>query len=616
MKINVVLRVAVLSMITITMIIGLSSGNVAAEPAAKETADIILYNGKIVTVDKDFNITKALAIGGDTLLAVGSDDEILHGFAGQGTKMINLNGKTVVPGFIDAHTHINTLGWGRINFRGCKTIADVVSVVENEVAKKNPGEWVISGEAGGAGSPMTFPGTLQEKRNPTRWDLDPVSPNNPVELAAGHICIFNSYALALAGITKNTPDPAGGAIGRDPVTGEPTGIMTEAAINLVTKFIPPATYEDTLAAVEGSRDYYRSKGITSCKSEGMSSDGIRALLELKSKNLMPLRVSASISPPNMNLTLAEIETYLKSVAGTMASYGGTGDIQFRIEGGGEFGIDGGTNSGSALQRFQYVGGTGVLWYGVQKVSQEKFTQVSLLCAKYNFRMNVHASGGAAIDLTLNAWEEVNKQIPITDRRWSIHHVQAPSKKNFEQIKNLGVVVEIDWVKESSSVFQYYPEEFCENEVNPLRDWLDNGIRIATGSDSDVGDPNPIGWIYTAATKIMWTDGTLIGFNERITPKEALIISTINGAYITFEEDIKGSIEKGKLADLVVLSNDILSVPVNQIKDIEVLMTMQGGGIVYKKEGTDIQVLDWEDWMIRHQRYSPLMDLRKKILHLE
>ena len=605
MKIKMVLRVAVVSIIAIMIIIGLSPGNVLAKkPPARETADIILYNGKIITVDKDFHVAEALAIGGETILAVGRNLEILHGFAGPDTKMVDLNGKTVVPGFIDAHMHAAAEGWFRPTFMGCKTIADVVKVIKNEVITKNPGEWVITGQAGGAPTPSRLPAVLQEKRLPTKWDLDPVSPNNPVWLSGSHVATFNSYALALAGITKDTPDPIGGTIGRDPATGEPTGIMSENAINMVSKLAPGMTYEDTVTAMKKGMEYMTSKGITSVKSEGISADSLRALLELRSKNLFLIRVSSSISPPDMKKTLAEIEAYLKSREGTMASYAGIGDIQLRIEGGGEFGIDGGTNSGSAFQRFMYVGSTGKLYYGDQKVTQEKFTQVSLLCAKNNFRMNVHASGGAAIDLTLNAWEEVNRQIPITERRWSIHHAQAPSKKNFEQIKRLGVVVEIDWIKMGSAVLEYYPQEFCES-LNPLRDWLDNGVRIATGSDSDAGDPNPVAWIYQAATRITWVDGTLIGPHQRITAKEALIISTINGAYAMFEEDIKGSIEKGKLADLVVLSDDILSVPVDEIKDIKVLMTMLGGGIVYKKEGTDIQILDWEHWMIRNEHGNKL-----------
>jgi predicted amidohydrolase YtcJ len=292
-----------------------------------------------------------------------------------------------------------------------------------------------------------------------------------------------------------------------------------------------------------------------------------------------VRVSTSIQSPDLGRPLQEIENWLKSYEGTMASYAGIGDDLLRIEGGGEFGIDGGTSAGSAFQRFQYIGAAGKLSFGDQKVTQEKFVQISLLCAKRNFRMNVHASGGAALDLTLNAWEEVNRQIPITERRWSIHHAQAPSKTNYEQIKRLKVSIEVDPIKMVSTVLQYYGNEVGEN-LNPLREWLDNGVRISLASDADAGDPDPLLWLYQATTRIL-TDGNLVGPRQKITAKEALIASTISGAYVTFEENVKGSIEKGKWADLVILSDDPLSVPVERLKDIRVQTTMLGGKIVYE-----------------------------------
>lgn len=575
------LKVVVTAIAVIILAIGLPPRNLPAEnpPTATETPDTILHNGKIITVDKDFNIAEALAIRGKTFLAVGSNEKILA-LAGPDTKKVDLKGKTVVPGFIDPHNHVDSIGWLRLNFRECKTIADVVKVVENDGKGKKPGEWVISGRAGGAPGPEKLPAMLKEKRNPNRWDLDPVSPNNPVWLYAPHISVVNSYLLKLAGITKETPDPSGGSIGRDPKTGEPTGILTERAIQMVSKLAPPTTYEDILASVKKGSEYYNSRGITSIKSEVVSPDGLRALLELRSKNLLPLRVSASISAPDLGRSLKEIEGWLNTYGSVMAAYAGIGDNMLRVEGAGEFGIDGGTGSGSAFQRFQYVGGAGKLSYGDQKVSQERFTQISLLCAQYNLRMNVHASGGAALDLTLNAWEEVNKQIPITEKRWNIHHVQAPSKANFEQIKKLGVTIETDVVKMTSTVLEYYGKEVGEN-LNPLRDWLDNGVRIALASDAEVGAPDPLLWIHQATTRIL-IDGNLVGPHQKITVKEALIASTINGAYATFEENMKGSIEKGKLADLVLLSDDIFSVPVDKIKDIKVLMTMVGGKMVYEE----------------------------------
>ena len=196
-------------------------------------------------------------------------------------------------------------------------------------------------------------------------------------------------------------------------------------------------------------------------------------------------------------------------------------------------------------------------------------------------MNIHASGGAAVDLTLNGWEEVNRQIPIAGMRWNLIHAQAPSKTNYEQIKRLGVTVVTDPVKMTSTVVGYYGKEFSET-LNPLREWLDQGVRIALASDAEVGAPDPLLWIYMASTRSL-IDGTQLGLNQKITPQEALIASTINGSYVTFEEKIKGSIEPGKLADLVVLGGDPLTTPATDIKEIEVLTTMVGGKVVYERK---------------------------------
>ncbi|MBI4523678.1 MAG: amidohydrolase [Deltaproteobacteria bacterium] len=550
----------------------------SAPVTGRVTADVILYNGKVMTVDSRFTVAQAVAITGDRFLAAGKNQEVLA-LARPATRRIDLRGKTVVPGFVDAHNHIDSIGWSRIHFAGSRSIADVVKVVADEVGKKKPGEWVISGRAGGAPGPEKLPAILKERRNPNRWELDSVSPDNPVWLYAPHVSIVNSYLLKLAGIDKNTADPSGGTIGRDPKTGEPTGVLTERAIRLISKIAPKPTYQDMLSAVQKAVRHYHSKGITSVKAEGVSEDGLRALMELREKGQLTLRVSASLKAPDLGLPTKEIETWLKSYEATIASRRGVGDELLRIEGAGEFGIDGGTGSGSAFQRFQYVGAAGKRSFGDQKVTQEKFTEVSLLCAKYNFRMNIHASGGAAVDLTLNGWEEVNRQIPIGGLRWNLIHAQAPSKINYEQIKRLGATVVTDPVKMTSTVVGYYGKEFSET-LNPLREWLDHGVRIALGSDAEVGAPDPLLWIYMASTRSL-IDGTQLGLNQKITPKEALIASTINGSYVTFEEKKKGSIEAGKLADLVVLDRDLLSVPANEIKEIKVLVTMVAGKVVYE-----------------------------------
>jgi predicted amidohydrolase YtcJ len=207
-----------------------------------------------------------------------------------------------------------------------------------------------------------------------------------------------------------------------------------------------------------------------------------------------------------------------------------------------------------------------------------------LAAKNNLRVAVHDTGGRAIDVVLDTWEEINHEIPIADKRWVNVHCQFPSEKNIKQVKRLGTLIPTQTIflyTMGSGYIKYYGREVADTAI-PVKEWLKNGIPIGLGSDAPINPYNPILGIWHACTRIANT-GEVIGSEQRITPAEALKCYTINNAYFSFEEDIKGSIEPGKLADLVVLENDILTCPLNEIKDTRVLMTMVGGKVVYETE---------------------------------
>jgi len=541
----------------------------------------ILYNGKVATVDKDFSIAEAVAIANGRFARVGTNEEICA-LARADTEQIDLKGKMVVPGLIDSHNHANEVGIDalRPNFENCTTLADVVKVIERVVKDTERGKWIISSSSGKV-APENMASALKEGRFPTRWDLDPVSAENPVALFSPHILIVNSYVLRLFNVTKDTPSPPGGEIVKDLDTGEPTGVFKERAAMMMSGYFPSTEYHEYKAELKEICGLYNAVGLTSVVQHGADHSTIRALRELSSDGQLTVRIYTHVWYMEPEKSADEIDADFQRLA--YATGRGFGDDTLKV-GGIKLVMDGGAGIGTCLQRFKYQSAEGIESHGIQLIPVERFSELSLLAAKNNLRMAVHDTGGRAIDIVLDTWEEVNKEFPIADKRWVNVHCQFPSKKNMKQVKKLGSLIPTQTIflhTMGSGYVKYYGREVADNAI-PVKDWLRNGIRIGLGSDAPINPYDPILGIWHACTRIA-NSGEVIGPNQRITPAEALRCYTINNAYFSFEEDIKGSIEPGKLADLVVLSNDILTCPIDEIRDSRVLMTMVGGKVVYEEK---------------------------------
>lgn len=544
--------------------------------------DLILYNGKILTVDSNFSIAQAVAVKDGRFVAGGSNREILA-MAGPKTARRDLQGRTVIPGLIDSHNHMDATGVTFIkpNPVGSKSIADIQALIARAAAKTPPGQWITTARV----STPTVSLLLKEKRFPTRQELDAAAPNHPVALLATHALVLNSEGLKKAGIDRSTTQPQGGKIGVDPNTGELDGRFYERpAMTLVEPKLPPyVTYDDYLKAVLEAQRRFHAVGLTGVIIHGADWDSIRALRTLRDRGELTMRtyVHWRWGGDINKLSREEMEDTIKALSAFSGK--GLGDEWLKLAGI-KVTLDGGVSIGTALLRNPYKTVSGEESHGIQLITTERFKELAELCARYGIRLAVHDSGDRAMDVVFGVYEEVNRQHPIQPLRFVAVHAQVPDAGHMKQVKTLGLAVPTQPIflyRLSEGYVKYLGKELAERAF-PIRSWLENGIRVGLGSDSPVNSYDPILGIAFAVTR-KTAQGQLLGANEAISVEDALRGYTINNAWISIEENIKGSIESGKLADLVVLSDDILTVPKERIKDIKVLLTMVGGRVVYEKK---------------------------------
>lgn len=536
--------------------------------------DLVLLNGKVVTVDDDFSVAEAVAVKDGRILAVGPSAEIAE-MAGAGTEVIDLEGKTVLPGLIDSHLHM--LGTGlAMSIINCRTppmrsIADIVAAVREKAEEAEPGEWIQ-----GRGWDQS---KLAEHRNPTRWDLDEAAPDNPVYLTrtCGHVVVVNSRALELAGITRDTPQPVGGTIVKDG-EGEPTGLMLERpAFWLVLKHVPPPDFDRKVEAIKLVSQAFSESGLTGVIEPGIAAEDMRAYQRALKEGGLTVRV-------NMMLTAVEGDEPVEESLRRIREFPMTtcfGDEMLRFLGL-KLLIDGGIGPRTALLREPYEGEPDN--YGILTMPEEKLQRLLDAGNMQEMMVGVHCAGGRAMDIVLRAFEETDRKRPIKGRRFTLIHAYQPSEENFEQCRRLGVVV-----ASQPSFLHYLGDSFYENVgperskwVKPHRAWIDNGVAVAAGTDSPVTPYHPFVSLWAAVARRTEVEGTQMGAEQRVAREEAIRMYTINGAYLSFEEDVKGSIETGKLADLTVIDRDILTCPEDEIKETNVLRTILRGKTVYKE----------------------------------
>ncbi len=531
--------------------------------------DLIIYDAKIVTVDKTFSIAEAASIAGGKFVMVGSNRAVLA-TAGASTRKIDLHGQTVLPGFSDTHTHQLTQGATlsvAVDLTDIHAIADIQKAIAQRVAKVKPGEWIT-------GTRGWWEYELSEGRLPNRYDLDKVAPDNPVVIPGPHYTVANSLALKLGGITKESKDPQGGEIRKDPATGEPTGQLFDNASRPVSRLIPKESKEDTIQGLLQTIALNNSNGITSIGEPGASQEGMDIYKALLTAGRLNMRIDFCYNiDPNEPIDQAK-----KDIAALGKPGQSYGDGMIRADEIAETGLDGAELT--ALLREDFPDRPG--YHGMFKVTQDQFNQFSAAVAEAGWRLRPHAVGDAAIDEAITAFEYANQHTDITKRRWMIDHDFLLLPDMYPKVKQLGLIMNSQYMHDAQLgglILKAWHRPLADKMEN-YKDWLAAGIMFTGGSDGPISyHAQPLYEIYGEVTRnTLW--GGKLGADQGITREQAIRSVTSWSPYTTFEENVKGSIEPGKYSDFVLLSDDILKVTDEQIKDIKVLATIVGGRVVY------------------------------------
>ena len=539
--------------------------------------DMILYNGKVVTVDKYFSIAQAVAIRDGKFLAVGKNTNIFA-LAGRGTLKIDLKGKTVLPGLIDSHNHMEEAGEAlyKVPLGKAKTVADALALIKEWVVKTKPGEWI----RGGGWHPLA---QLQEKRYLTRWEIDSVAPDNPVFLpTVGHFVMVNSYAMKLAGITKDTPNPTGGEIQRDPVTGEPNGVLAEAAIPLVSNVVSPWPFDLKVKMYKDAMKTFNSAGLTGTVIGVTDPESFKIYQHIWANREATMRLSLMYCPTGEAIPTESLDEWGRIIRG-IGCYSDFGDDWLSFSGI-KLIVDGGMTLKTAYMRDPYPHDPS--YYGSFLIPPERLNKLVAICNRYNWRVGIHCVGDAAIDKVLDAYEYANKEKSIMGRRFILIHASLMQPDQMERAKKLGVRVDLQnnfmWDK-AATVERFLGKEKANRACSTKRMVDHMGIgSIGAGTDYPVNTYNPFVNMYVMVTR-KDKNGVVYGANQAITREEALRLYTNGSAAYSFKENVKGSIEPGKLADLVVISHNILTCPEESMKDIQAVMTIVDGKIVYERK---------------------------------
>ncbi|MFN8357730.1 MAG: amidohydrolase [Spirosomataceae bacterium] len=522
-------------------------------------------NGKVYTVNPKQPFAQAVLCQNGRILHVGTTAEIRKRVDAD-TKVIDLNGKLMLPGFIDNHTHFADGGSYLlgVDLRGAKSTAEFKAILKKYVAE-HKGEWVKSGNWDHE--------SWEVKELPTKEMLDDFSADTPifVDRFDGHMGVANSYALKLAGITKDTPIPPGGDIVKDPRTGEPTGVLKDAAMSLIYNIIPLPTAEQKRRYVERALQEARENGITSVQDITFRPDLI-AFQALEKENKLTCRVYTRLPISEyQNLTNAGIEVGFGSEKirlGSLKAY-----------------ADGSLGSSTALMFKPYQQNPNTRGLPSDILINGNLRKWALDADKNHLQLSVHAIGDSANYMTLKIFEECVNQNPAWDRRFRIEHAQHVRFEDIPLFAKLGVVASVQpyhCIDDGVWAAKRIGDRIAY--THPYASFLKAGVKLCMGSDWSVAPLNAIYGIYAAVTRRTVDGSHPFGWipEQKIPVVEAIRGYTINNAYAAFEEHEKGSIEVGKLADMVVLDQDILTIDPIKIKDVKVLMTIFDGKVIYQR----------------------------------
>jgi predicted amidohydrolase YtcJ len=536
--------------------------------AEKPAADLVIANARVHTVDVSRPSAQAVAVLGDRIVAVGSNAD-LEAWRGPKTRVLDAKGKLLLPGFNDSHAHFSASGrqLEEVQLHGTRSQDEMKKRIA-ERAKEHPREWILGGRWD---HESWTPAAL-----PTRALIDDVTPDTPVfvERVDGHMGLANTAALKLAKITRDTPDPPGGLIVRD-AKGEPTGILKDAAEDLVGRVIPALTKDERTRAIRAALKHAASLGVTSVQEMNPDPADLNVYAELLSKGELTARLYEA--PP-----IATVDDWVK--VGVSRAFGSP---SLRVGALKQY-ADGSLGSTTAWFFDAYLdapGTHGLVGEELQPLSKSK--ERMLRADKAGLQICTHAIGDRAISTMLDLYDEIAKTNGPRDRRLRIEHAQHIAPKDLDRFASLGVV---------ASMQPYHAIDdgrWAEKRIGPerakttyaFRSLLDRKVHVAFGTDWAVADLNPLIGLYAAVTRAT-LDGKRPGGwvpEQKITLAEAIECYTMGSAYAEFQENEKGSITPGKLADMVLVSEDLFAIPPEKIRDATVLTTIVGGKVVFSAD---------------------------------
>lgn len=537
-------------------------GSLAFVPFIIEHPQLILYNGHIITVDQRQPRAQAVAIASSRFIAVGTDDEI-RALTSVSTQSINLGGKTVVPGFIDAHSHIVYSGIRHLRQVDCdlRSIPAIQEAIRERAAQTPPGEWVLG---------FKYDDTkTKEGRFLTRKDLDEVASDHPVVIThrGTHSRYVNSLAYKKAGVTEATQDPPGGRFERDPVSGRLNGRVLESAATPFNAVIPNEyTRDDYREGVKIISRMLAKAGITSAHDAYGSAIDLRAHQDAHEAGELLTRIYCLIGHFDIDRMIG---------AGVRTGFGDewvrTGPMKATC--------DGSISERTARLSEPYIGRPND--YGILATEESDLYEMSRKAHEAGWQLGIHANGDVGIDIALRIYERLQRELPRRDPRFRIEHCTVINDTLIQRMKALRVIPNpfSTYVYFHGEKMREYGEERLDS-MFAVRSFLDAGLMVTQTSDYPPGPFEPMMALQSSVTR---TDinGKLWGPRQRITVEEAIRVGTLHGAYASYEEDIKGSIVPGKLADLVVLGQDPTKIDPFSIIDIPVERTMVGGRWVYE-----------------------------------
>ena len=542
-----------------------------ASAALAQPADTLLRNGHIHTMDARESTTDAVAIREGRFVALGREAEAL---AGPDTQVIDLGGRTAIPGLIDSHVHQHAWGMNlpAVQLLGTRSLADVLAAIGARARATPPGEWIIA-------SSLWHESILAEGRLPTRWELDTVAPDNPVFIPrGGHVVTVNSLGLQRAGITRDTPQPPGGVIVRRE-DGEPTGVLLIAGATSIARRAlppPPPPAEQARLLVEAMREL-NALGVTAVVEPGINDEIAGIYRQLRDTDRMTVRTWLLWRAANR-----------EQIARGIAAQQAWPQHPMLRTGGIKFLLDGGVEGGRMTEPYRIVPGeqTNPEYRGILLLppgGEAELLDGLRLIHRAGLQIQTHAVGDYTIDLITRLYEQVNGELgPVRPLRWTVMHIFLPTPEALQRMARVGVMATAQNhpVLLGHNQRRWWGDERAAYSI-PIRAMLDAGVHVGGGTDAPVvpGDPfQSIWWMTTRGTLA----GYRLGPEWAITAREALRLYTRNNAVLMGAEADLGSIEPGKFADLVVLSQDILAVEPERIRETRAMMTLLGGRVVHRQ----------------------------------